>query len=66
MGSLTTPQVSSTLAVALVAYESINGAGERLIDEAILNSVLVLMVVSAVVGTVTTEFIGKRILLEKN
>lgn len=66
IGSLTTPQVSSTLAVALVAYESINGAGERLIDEAILNSVLVLMVVSAVLGTVSTEFIGKRIVTEKN
>jgi Kef-type K+ transport system membrane component KefB len=61
IGSLTTPQVSSTLAVALVAYESMNAAGERLIDEAILNSVLVLMVISAVAGTVATEFIGKRI-----
>jgi Kef-type K+ transport system membrane component KefB len=66
MGSLTTPQVSSTLAVALVAYESMNAAGERLVDEAILNSVLVLMVVSAVVGTVATEFIGKRIAYTKN
>jgi Kef-type K+ transport system membrane component KefB len=66
MGSLTTPQVSSTLAVALVAYESMNAAGERLVDEAILNSVLVLMVVSAVVGTVATEFIGKRIADTKN
>lgn len=61
MGSLITPQVSSTLAVALVAYESFNAAGERLIDGAILNSILVLMVVSAVAGTVATEFIGGRI-----
>ena len=60
IGSLTTPQVSSTLAVALVAYGSFNAEGERLIDSALLNSVLVLMVISAVVGTVTTEFIGKR------
>jgi len=66
MGSLITPQVSSTLAVALVAYESTNATGERLIDEAILNSILVLMVVSAVAGTVATEFIGKRIAKEKN
>lgn len=38
MGALTLPQVSSTLAVALVAYESLNVAGERLIDDAILIS----------------------------
>ncbi len=65
MGSLTTPQVSSTLAVALVAYESVNAQGERLIDEAILNSILVLMVVSAVLGTVTTGYIGNRIVQER-
>lgn len=65
IGSLTVPQVSSTLAVALVAYESINTAGERLIDDAILNSILVLMVVTAVAGTILTEFIGKRILQEQ-
>ncbi len=65
IGSLTVPQVSSTLAVALVAYESINTAGERLIDDAILNSILVLMVVTAVVGTILTEYIGKRIAVEE-
>jgi Kef-type K+ transport system membrane component KefB len=65
IGSLTVPQVSSTLAVALVAYESINAAGERLIDDAILNSVLVLMVVTAVVGTILSEYIGKRIVREE-
>lgn len=61
IGALMTPQVSSTLAVALVAYESLNSAGDRLIDGAILNSILVLMIVSSIAGTVATEFIGKRI-----
>ena len=61
MGVLILPQVSSTLAVALVAYESMNAGGERLIDDAILNSILVLMVVSTVVGTILTEFVGKQI-----
>lgn len=61
IGSLTLPQVSSTLAVALIAYESMNANGERLIDEPLLNSILVLMVVSAVVGTILTEWIAKRI-----
>lgn len=59
--SLTLPQVSSTLAVAFVAYESLNAQGERLIDESLLNSILVLMVVSAVVGSILTEWIAKRI-----
>jgi Kef-type K+ transport system membrane component KefB len=61
VGSLTLPQVSSTLAVALVAYESLNAQGERLIDAAILNSILVLMVASSVVGMVLTEWIARRI-----
>jgi len=61
MGSLIIPQVSSTLAVALVAYESMNFEGERLIDEAILNSILVLMVISAVLGTILTGQVGERI-----
>ncbi len=64
IGSLTLPQVSSTLAVALIAYESINAKGERLIDEPLLNGVLVLMVVSAVTGTILTEWIAKRIALQ--
>ncbi len=61
MGSLIAPQVSSTLAVALVAYESVNAAGIPLIDEPLLNSILVLMVISAVVGTIATEISGKKI-----
>lgn len=61
IGALTIPQISSTLAVALVAYESMNAAGERLIDDTLLNSILVLMVVSTVAGTIMAEFIGKQI-----
>jgi Kef-type K+ transport system membrane component KefB len=61
MGALMTPQVSSTLAVALVAYESVNQEGVRLINESVLNSILVLMSVSAIVGTVAVGFIGKRL-----
>ena len=61
MGSLTLPQVSSTLAVALVAYESLNTLGERLIDDSLLNSILVLMIVSAVAGTIITQRVGEQI-----
>src|SRR5262249_52827314 len=46
MWALALPQVAATLAVALTAYQTKNEDGIRLIDEAILNSVLVLMVVT--------------------
>lgn len=65
MGALMTPQVSSTLAVALVAYESVNAEGVRLINESVLNGVLVLMSVSAVVGTVAVGIIGKHLKAEQ-
>jgi hypothetical protein len=55
MGSLTLPHVAATLVVALVGYEAVNAAGERLLDEAVLNAVLVLVVVSAVAGPVLSE-----------
>lgn len=55
MTSLTLPQVAATLAAALVGYEALNAAGERLLDGRMLNAVLVLVVVTAVMGPVTTE-----------
>lgn len=64
MGALMTPQVSSTLAVALVAYESVNAEGVRLINESVLNGILVLMSVSAIVGTIAVGIIGKRLQAE--
>jgi Kef-type K+ transport system membrane component KefB len=54
MGSLTLPQVAATLAIALVGYQAVNAAGERLIDTPMLNTVLVLVVVSSVLGPVLT------------
>jgi len=65
IGALMTPQVSSTLAVALVAYESVNADGVRLINASVLNSILVLMTVSAIVGTVSVGVIGKRLKREE-
>jgi Kef-type K+ transport system membrane component KefB len=53
--SLTLPQVAATLAAALVAYDAVNVAGERLIDGRLLNATLVLVVVTAVLGPVLTE-----------
>lgn len=54
MYSLTIPQVAATLAVALVAYGTRNAAGQRLIDEPMLNATIVLVILSSVIGLVLT------------
>jgi Kef-type K+ transport system membrane component KefB len=61
MWSLSLPQVAATLAAALVAYETKNAAGERLIGEPVLNSVIVLLVVSSVLGPILTERYASRL-----
>ena len=61
MWSLTLPQVAATLAAALVAFEARDAQGRRLIDEPVLNSVIVLMVVTSVLGPILTEQFGKRL-----
>lgn len=61
MWSLSLPQVAATLAAAVVAYGTKNAAGERLIDEPILNSVLVVMVVTSTLGPTLTQRIGQRL-----
>jgi Kef-type K+ transport system membrane component KefB len=52
--SLTLPQVAATLAAALVAYDTFNSAGQRLVDGRLLNVVLVLMLTTAILGPVLT------------
>lgn len=54
MWSLSLPQVAATLAATLVAYQTLNPAGERLINEDVLNSVIVLMMVTAILGPLIT------------
>lgn len=61
MASLTMPQVAATLAAALVGYQAINKAGERLLDAAMLNTVLVLVIVTSVIGPVLTEHYIRRL-----
>jgi Kef-type K+ transport system membrane component KefB len=61
MWSLSLPQVAATLASALVAYQAKNAEGVRLIDEPILNSVIVMMVVTSLLGPIMTEVFGKRL-----
>lgn len=61
MGALSLPQVAATLAAALVAFQTVNSAGMRLIDEPVINTVIVLMVVTAVLGPILTERFGERV-----
>lgn len=61
MWSLSLPQVAATLAAALVAYEAQDAQGRRLIDEPVLNSVIVLMVVTPILGPILTEQFGLRL-----
>jgi Kef-type K+ transport system membrane component KefB len=61
MGALSLPQVAATLAAALVAFQTKNADGVRLIDEPVINTVIVLMVVTSVLGPILTARFGKRL-----
>jgi hypothetical protein len=63
--SLSLPQVAATLATAIVAYQAKNADGVRLIDEPVLNTVLVLVVVASILGPMLTEYFGRQLLAEK-
>ena len=59
--SLTLPQVAATLAATLVAHDTLNSAGQRLLDDRMFNVVLVLVFVTSVLGPVLTERFASRL-----
>jgi Kef-type K+ transport system membrane component KefB len=59
--SLTLPQVAATLAATLVAHDTLGAAGQRLLDDRMLNVVLVLVPVTAILGPVLTERFAPRL-----
>jgi Kef-type K+ transport system membrane component KefB len=61
MGSLTLPQVAATLAAALVGFQTVNAAGERLIDQPMLNTILVLVVATSLLGPTMTQRFLRRL-----
>jgi Kef-type K+ transport system membrane component KefB len=61
MWSLSLPQVAATLAAAVVAFQAKNAAGVRLIDEPVINTVVVLMVTTSVLGPMLTERYGREL-----
>ena len=62
MWSLTLPQVAATLAATLVAFDTLNPAGQRLVDGKLLSVVLVLVLTTAILGPVLTERFAPRML----
>jgi Kef-type K+ transport system membrane component KefB len=61
MWALSTPQLAATLAATLVAFESVNKSGERLINETVFDTILILMTVTAVLGPILAEIFSKRV-----
>ena len=64
--SLSLPQVAATLATAIVAFQCKNAAGVRLIDVSVINTVLVLVVVTSILGPIMTEHFGRQRLAEQD
>jgi Kef-type K+ transport system membrane component KefB len=60
MWSLSLPQVAATLAAALVARETLNAAGQPLIDQPLIDTIIVLLLVTSVLGPVLTQQLAKR------
>jgi Kef-type K+ transport system membrane component KefB len=60
MWGLTLPQVAATLATTTVAYKTRNPAGQRMLDDAMLNAVLVMMLATSILGPLLTERFAPR------
>jgi Kef-type K+ transport system membrane component KefB len=61
MASLTLPQVAATLAAALVGFQTKNAGGQHLIDQAMLNTILVLVVATSLLGPSLTQRVLRRL-----
>jgi Kef-type K+ transport system membrane component KefB len=59
--SLSLPQMAATLASAVVAYKTVNAAGERLLDAAFVNAVLVLVVLTCVLGPILSARFARTV-----
>jgi Kef-type K+ transport system membrane component KefB len=65
VGALTLPQVAATLAATLVGYDTMNAAGQRLLDGRILNAVLVLLLTTSILGPILTERFATGMLAQR-
>jgi len=62
--SLSLPQMAATLAAAVVAYNTVNADGVRLLDGTYVNAVLVLVVATCIAGPILSEHYAKGMLGE--
>jgi Kef-type K+ transport system membrane component KefB len=60
MWSLTLPQLATTLAAALVAFNTFDPLHQRLIDDRMLHVVLMLMLITATLGPILTQHFATR------
>jgi hypothetical protein len=61
---LTLPKVAATLAATIVAFDTVNAAGQRLIDVHLVNVVLVLMLTTSTIGPLLTQRLLPRMVAE--
>jgi len=61
MWSLSMPQVAATLAAALVAFETKNADGVRLINESVFDTIIILVSVTSILGLILSERYAKKL-----
>ncbi|MBE9196866.1 cation:proton antiporter, partial [Synechocystis sp. LEGE 06083] len=61
MWSLSIPQVAATLAAAVAGYQAINASGDRLVSETVLNTIIVLMLITSIIGPLMTAKFATKI-----
>jgi hypothetical protein len=65
MWSLTLPQVAATLAGALVAFDTLDASGARLIDAQLLHTLLVVLLATSILGPALTERFAAAMLADR-
>ncbi|MGC4014134.1 MAG: cation:proton antiporter [Luteolibacter sp.] len=60
VASLSYPQMAATLASAVVGYQTLNAAGERLLDGGFVNAVVVVIIVTCVLGPILSARYAPR------
>ena len=61
MWAISTPQLAATVAAALVAYETINDKGTRLITETVFDTIFILMAITAILGPILAQIYAARL-----
>lgn len=61
MWSLSVPQVAATLAAAVAGYQAVNAQGDRLVSETVLNTIIVLMLITSILGPLLTARFAAKI-----